>query len=129
MLAYALLMIVGLPFAAADVPVAPPMDLAATMTPDGIELTWNPPVGSTVGVTYAVYRDGVLLDGAVEGLSYVDTTSPAPPSSSPTGTTFYAVTAITDFGESLPAVVPTGCVHTDLTTPPFVFVDPNACGP
>lgn len=128
MVAPALLMILfGLPLAAAAVPLAPPVDLAATMTPNGVELTWEPPAGSTGGVTYAVYRDGTLLDGAVEGLSYVDATSLA--SSSMTGTTVYSVTAITVFGESLPAVVPTGCIHTDFSTPPFVFIDPSSCVP
>ena len=125
MLAFASLMIVGLPLVAADVPAAPPMDLAATAVPEGIQLTWSPPIDASAGVTYAVYRDGVLLDGAIDGLSYVDPTSSTASSSA----SVYAVTAITDFGESLPAVVPTGCINTDFTTPPFVFIDPSKCGP
>ena len=121
--AIALLLIAGIPLASADVPVAPPMDLTATAAPEGVRLTWAAPVGAS-STTYKVYRDGVLLDGNVDGLFYLDESSPS------TSANFYAVTAVTAFGESLPAVagfLGGDCVsHNPNATIPYT-IDPLAC--
>lgn len=119
---FALLLIAGLPLAAADVPVAPPMDLQATAVAEGVQLTWSPPIDASAGTTYSVYIDGILVQTGVDGLSFVDT------STSSSSTVVYSVTAVTEFGESAPALVPFGsCLAIDLTAIPPVYINIEDC--
>jgi hypothetical protein len=124
MVALALLMVVGLPFAAAAVLVAPPMDLTATAVPEGVRLTWNAPLDAPDDVTYTISRDGFVLQTGLTALSYVD--------QAPSGASVYAVTAVTAAGESVPALtgfLPPDCVNVyPVGTIPPAGVDPDCLG-
>ncbi|MHB1262563.1 MAG: hypothetical protein ACYC2H_12705 [Thermoplasmatota archaeon] len=117
----ALLLIVAMPLAAADVPVAPPMDLQASAVPEGVQLTWSAPIDASAATTYSVYVDGILVQAGIEGLSFLDT-------STSSSATVYAVTAVSAVGESVPALTTfTTCIVIDPNAFPFVFVNLAEC--